>query len=321
MYRYLATALAVLIVVASPLSSSAHPWGGLVVDSSGSIYFTFVCPMVGDSHHACVWKMDIGSEPSPVLKSSSDPSDMILARSADRTVFAAERIGTGPYRTRLWKLSGTTEPVLMVPFSEDSNFNASPYAVNNKGDIYFFDDGKLRKVSTSSESSSADRESAVTSRDYPIDPSIAGVVGNMFIKADHDMMIVYDSRLALVRPDGTVRVIAPAVKKSDPPEVPFNGANILFDMTTAADGNTYFAYYGNREVLKVDTLGNVSSILSSGSDWSPHGVDEHNDSIYVLESTTPPKAWEIWKDGTLRPRIRVLRPSGTIETLFEKTVD
>lgn len=49
----------------------AHPWGGLVVDEDGNIYFTFTCPIVDEHHYACVWKLDTDGNLTQVLKSQT----------------------------------------------------------------------------------------------------------------------------------------------------------------------------------------------------------------------------------------------------------
>lgn len=321
MVRYLAaTGIAIVALVFGTLApdTNAHPWGGLVVDASGSIYFTFVCPMTGDSHRACVWRLNAGeSEPTPVLESTSDPSDMILIRTADRTVYVAERMGPGPFTTRLWKLLPGPEPELIIPYSPPGGFNPSPFTVDNSGVVYFKHDGRLLRAATGG----ATQPEESLYQDAIGNDNVVAAIGNMSIVEDGKLYMQYDGKLASTSDGESLNILATDLKKTDPPGLPFRGANILFDMAISDSGSAYFAYYGNREVLKVDADGNTSSILSSGDDWSPHGVDEFDGAIYVLESTTPPKAWEVWKDRTLRPRVRVLRPSGKVETLFEYPPD
>ena len=104
----------------------------------------------------------------------------------------------------------------------------------------------------------------------------------------------------------------------DPEDVPFSGANIIFDIAVDADENVFLAYFGNRRVLKVDPDGNVSDLLRSEANWAPHGIDVFDGAVYVLESTIgPPSKWQFWRDSPIAPRIRRLNADGQIEILYQ----
>ncbi|NNE70877.1 MAG: hypothetical protein HKN29_11025 [Rhodothermales bacterium] len=290
--------LILLVLVCTATSANAHPWGGLVVDAAGSVYFTFVSPIVGDGHVACVWRLDPGaSEPVQALRATSDPSDLVLARDNNRVVYAAERVGSEPFQTRLWRFSPDGSPELILPFVGASQFNADPYAVDTNGSIYFQNGGAIwkRTIETGPERwiEAPDRLS-----------SLLAVQGESILQVKGGV---------LVR-DG--ELIADNLKLEDPPRVPFSGANILFDV--AADStSTYLAYYGNREVFRVDQDGSRHNLLESESPWSPSGVDVYQGTVFVLESVTPAPAWKFWQDSTLRPRIRMVSPSGEVRALWK----
>lgn len=76
---YLKGMLLAVFLVCFARGVPAHPWGGLVIDATGDIYFTFICPFTSDDHYACVWKLSDGKI-TPSLESASSPSDIILAR-------------------------------------------------------------------------------------------------------------------------------------------------------------------------------------------------------------------------------------------------
>lgn len=294
--------LLLLVSLFASWSATAHPWGGLVVDSAGAVYFTFVDPMVGGPHVACVWRLDPGAtDPVPVLRATSDPSDLVLTRDANRVIYAGERVGSNPFRTRLWRFSQEGIPEIILPFGSPSEFNADPYAVDVEGVIYFHANGAIwrRTTNTAPEkhAEALDRQS-----------SLLAVQGEPLLRV---------SGGALIRGG---RTVAENLKLSDPPHIPFAGANILFDV--AADStSTYLAYYGNREVLRVTEDGTRQVLLEAELPWSPSGVDVFQGSVYVLESVTPAPFWKFWQDSTLRPRIRTVAGDGQVSVLWEYELD
>jgi hypothetical protein len=96
----------VLLILLTSSNLYSHPWGGLVIDVEGNIYFSFICPLVDDNHYACVWKIDSDLQISEVLKSNRSPSDIILTKSPSGIIFAAERTGQHPnYSNRVWRIN------------------------------------------------------------------------------------------------------------------------------------------------------------------------------------------------------------------------
>ena len=51
----------------------AHPWGGLVIDNRGNIYFTFINPIVDKNHLACVRQINNELDLISVLESNYSP--------------------------------------------------------------------------------------------------------------------------------------------------------------------------------------------------------------------------------------------------------
>lgn len=309
--RYLRPLLALLASLAVSTAALAHPWGGLVVDAQGNVYFTFTCPIDGDGHVACVYRIDAGAESAKaVLIASSDPSDLILARSPSRQIYAAERVGTAPYRTRLWHLSADTGPELLIRFSAPDDFAADPFAVDDEGQVVFAHNGALIAVDNpalSGRISGALDRSGVTTD--------LRSVRLLAAAAEGALLAVIDDTVLRIQPDGVVQRLAAPLRISDPPGLPFNGANIVFDL--AIDGDRQlFAYYGNREVIEIDSNGDRSLVLSSEPPWSPHGVDRFNGKTVILESTTPPPAWKFWASNALLPRIRVVDENGAVSILY-----
>lgn len=300
--------LVTLAILATP--AGAHPWGGLAVNHLGDIYFTFVCPPVSETHVACVWLLKKGEdEPKVVLISDSDPSDIILTRDANRTVYAAERVGAEPFRTRLWRFNEDGVPSPLFTFMGPQEFSATPYAIGPDGTVVFYHDGDFRSIAPG-------EQAEMLFRDATKAPNFDRV-DNLTALADGELLVQSGDDLFLLERNGTVRMLAADVRMEDPPRLPFKGANVLFDMTLNSTAEVLLAYYGNREVLRVDADGKTASILQAEGSWSPSGVDQYAGVIFVLESTTPAPAWKFWRQNEIRPRIRSLDRTGRVQILWE----
>ena len=301
--------LLVLIAWSAPVS--AHPWGGLVVDDQGNIYFTFTCPMQGDGHVACVYRIDRGtSTPQPVLVASSDPSDLVLARSPSRVIYAAERSGSRPYRTRLWRLSRDDDPTEVIPFAPEQRFAADPYAVADDGQVFFARDGAIIAYNNAELTDAI--AGSLKSSGVVVGPRSTRL---LVVRDDSRLVAVIDDTLMLIEIGKLADRISGPLREENPPGLPFEGANILFDLAVQ-DDRMIFAYYGNRQVIEIHANGGRHFLLQAEPPWSPHGVDVYDGKVYVLESTTPPPAWQVWRDNILVPRIRVVSEDGSSEVLY-----
>lgn len=309
-YSQLTLFCAILFNLLTFSKAESYPWGGLVLDNDGNIYFTFICPFVDDDHYACVWKIDSNNNLNEVLKASQSPSDIILKRTLDRTIFAAERNGSNPnYLNSLWKINEEESNLIIEPSTNQNLFHIQTYAVTAEGIIYFAKDHKLFK-----------RDANETISEIELEDKI-GRIQLLEIGPSNSLYIFSENNL-YKRVNNTIDLIVEGLREENPENVPFQGANIMFDMAVDENGNAYFAYYGNRKVLRVSHSGSVSEILTSKAPWSPHGIDILNDEIYVLESTLGDgKWWEFWKrnDNEIIPRIRKVSTSGKISEVFSFT--
>lgn len=306
-FPFLKGILLIIVLVCGAHRVQSHPWGGLVIDASGDIYFTFICPFTSDDHYACVWKLS-GGKITPDLESAHSPSDIILARNNNRALFAAERTSAGPvFQSRLWAADqGTWQPVI-APTSEAARFHIQAYAVDTAGTVYFARDALLFQ-----------RDSLGAVRPVPVDVAFERI-DLMAWGPDETLYLLDRGTLYTLSPEtGTVARLATNLRAASPEHLPFSGANILFDMTVDAAGAVYLAYYGNRSVLKVTPSGEVSTFLQSVSPWSPHGIDSYNGDIYILESTVGAgKWWKFWGRPVIVPRVRKINSDGTVTTVFE----
>ena len=294
-----------------PASLSAHPWGGLVVDADGRVYFTFVCPFLSGDHYACVWALDDAAEPYEVIRAARSPSDLVLARTPSRTVFGAERDGLDvARRTRLWRLSHP-DPAPVIPWTTDpEGFHVQAYAAADDGTILFARGARLFARDPTGQVGAVRIDGDVGR----IDALAWGPEGQLFL--------IDDGALRILAPDGTLATRATGLKEDEPEDLPFAGANILFDLAVADDGTAYVAYYGNRRVLRVSPAGAVSTFLRAAAPWSPHGVDVYDGEVYVLESTVGGGSWwKVWERPVIVPRVRMVARDGAVSTLFERRPD
>ncbi|MGN8226139.1 hypothetical protein [Gracilimonas sp. BCB1] len=299
--------LPLLILLFNPQTASAHPWGGLVIDQQGNIYFTFICPFVDDDHYACVWQIDNQQNLKQVLESSHSPSDIILSRSPDRLIYGAERNNAaGGYQARLWKINGRDNELIIKPTTDEELFFIQAYAVAEDGKVYFARENRLFQRNESGQVLEIELPPGIDR----IDDLAWGLNNKLYILDRESIKVMEEG--------GSVSVLATGLKEDDPENIPFSGANILFDFTVDRTGNVYLAYYGNRRVLKVTPEGEVSVFLESEAPWSPHGVDVFNGEVYVLESTFgTSKWWEFWEEDVVIPRVRKVDIDGNVTTVFE----
>ncbi len=302
--------LPLLLLLLNTQVASAHPWGGLVIDQQGNIYFTFICPFVDDGHYACVWQIDNQQNLKQVLESSHSPSDIILARSPGRMIYGAERTNAGGgFQARLWKVDGSGNELIINPTTDEEFFFIQAYAVSENGTVFFARENRLFLRDETGRVSEIELASGIDRID-----DLAWGLNNKLYILDRESVKVMEE-------DGAVSVLASGLKEEDPENIPFSGANILFDFTVDETGNVYLAYYGNRKVLKVSPEGEVSVFLESEGPWSPHGVDVYDGEVYVLESTFgTAKWWEFWEEDVIIPRVRKVDMDGNVTTVFEYEV-
>ncbi len=297
--------LILLTLSLSPILES-HPWGGLVIDRDGNIYFTFICPIDDDNnHYACLWKITPNNEMDHVLKARRSPSDIILSRNLDREIFAAERSGQNPnHNNILWKIDAPTNHALIPATTDQTLFHIQSIAVNKNQEVYFSKDSEIFLRD------SLNQISKINDRNFERISLIA-------LGPDEDLYILSRDKIYIF--DGTnYKLLASDLRKENPEDLPFSGANIFFDMVVDESKNVYLAYYGNREIIKITPDGIVSTILKSEKPWSPHGIDIYNGEVYVLESTIGGgKWWKFWEeDPGIIPRVRKISTDGTVSTIY-----
>jgi hypothetical protein len=57
----------------------------------------------------------------------------------------------------------------------------------------------------------------------------------------------------------------------------------LFGLAVDPQNNVFVADFGNKQLLRINSQAQVSTVLNSETDWSPLGVATFGDEVYVLE--------------------------------------
>ncbi len=300
--------LLLLVIMTFSQKAHAHPWGGLVIDAEGNLYFTFICPFVDDDHYACVWKIDTNQELSEVLKSRRSPSDIVLSRNPDKIIYAAERNGFNPnFTNTLWLIEDSDTSVLIPSNTNQEAFFIQTYTVSNDGTIFFARENSIYK-----------RDSTNTVTEVTLSRDL-GRISLLRITPDGSLYILVGGDLYIKKGE-ELTVLATGLRDENPENLPFRGGNIFFDMAVDDSNNVYLAYYGNREIIRVSSSGEVEGFLESQAPWSPHGIDIFNGEVYVLESTLGDgKWWKFWKwgDTEIIPRVRKVGADGNVSVVFQ----
>jgi hypothetical protein len=312
MIMFKKTLFASFLLFVSSTVAIAHPWGGLVIDKEGNIYFTFICPFVDDDHLACVWKIDSELELSEALTAQRSPSDIILARTPERLIYGAERSGQNPnYQNRLWSIKNPLNTLILESSTTAGDFIIQAYTVSNDGAVYYANGGDIYILNPDGES----MQLGLNQKFNRIQLLKFGPDESLYILADDNLYFLKNETAVLVASD---------LKEESPENIPFRGANIFFDMVITDTREIYLAYYGDRKVIKVDLSGNIETVLEAKAPWAPHGIDYFDGELYVLESTLGDgRWWEFWKtsDDEIIPRVRKINRSGEISEIFSYSKD
>lgn len=290
----------------APAPLLAHPWGGLVVDHKGHIYFAFTSPLVDDNHYASVWQINSQQELAEALKSSHSPSDIVVARTPNRNIYAAERNNAGyGFQARLWQIKETNKKLVIKPTTSEQAFHIQAYTVTDDETVVFARNNKLYQRNSANDIRPLKTKHTFTRID------------DLAWGPNNSLYILDRGSIKILEKNGTVETLVTDLKKENPEDLPFTGANILFDLAVDAQSNVYVAYYGNRRILKITATGNVSDFLLSRP-WSPHGIDVYNGEVYILESTSHSASWwKFWEKSITIPRIRKVDTTGNVSTIFE----
>jgi hypothetical protein len=106
-----------------------------------------------------------------------------------------------------------------------------------------------------------------------------GIVIDMAFADNGSIYLTDSNRVRKIDQSGNVTTLYPKDNTQ-------KNESALFGLAVDAHNNVFVADYANKKLLKIDSVGKPSTVLTSDSDWSPLGAALFNDEIYVLEGKT-----------------------------------
>jgi sugar lactone lactonase YvrE len=287
------------IVVAAQLLSaaftiSAHPGSGIVVDTQGNVYFTYIDHGVG--------KIDPQGKLTYVGKTHGGHW---LCLDADGRFSRTQP-------THFQRI--TPEGVKPALIYADGG---SPIAVLSDGNLYYasFNDEmepgglQVTRQTPGGEPSIFPADGRKTTEKLGITGLAPGPNGSLYIAQPNAVL--------QLKMDGTFSTIASSIDLKDcdvdyPDNNPERLLPSLRGIAVDVDGAVFAAGQGCHAVVKISPGGKVETVLKAERPWSPTGVAVHRGEVYILEYTnangSPNEGW--------RARVRRLARDGKVTSLF-----
>ena len=301
-----ATIVLALILFSAP-SLVAHPSWGIVVSSTGIVYF---------SDLETVWKIDRDGNVSVFRAGVGGRHVHDLAIDENDNLYGPDYTydpATNKFPLGIWEMTPEgTQTYLQQPI--DSVMSGLSIWRDGAGNTYAFEQNNHTKVRTLLlRRTPAGVVSTVAGGAYgQVDgkgvSAKLGSVNAMMFAADGNIYITDTDSVRRVSLDGTVNTLARnlAARTAEDKPTLFGGTDAIINgMWVGAGGNIYVADAGNRRLLKVASDGKVSVVYRCDPPYFPNGVfATRGGDVYVLEfSFTPPGT-------TDQPRVRKISADG-----------
>ncbi len=305
-------AMAVLLfALTGALNVLAHPGYGLDVDSRGNIFFS-------DVHRRTVWKLGAAGNLSPFAR---DRWAHALCVDDQDVVWIEEEVNNTQYR--VWRIApdGTATSVL-GPIERGLDFHGASLLADADGRLFFphsnpphFSNSGVRQRTAAGAVSLLAGSDEYGHRDGVGPAARFNGIDSMRFGSDGAVLVLDVDAIRRVSRAGEVTTLFHGLKDAMPEDQPFdNGnprvSNRLYGFDLNAAGEAIVAYHGNRRVLRLSPDGGREVIYRSTKPWSPVGVCFHGGKVLIKESGLEPGS------DLPGPRIRSLRPDGTVETLI-----
>ncbi len=309
------TAGAVALAIATSFAS-AHPGSGVVVDNTGTIYFT-------DIVNTTIWKVDPSGNRSAFVRDTWTHSIQLDGNGTFYYERELNEPGVPPIELNRIKPDGTRETIIEAP-RDRAQFSGTGFVQRQDGSTLFpFSvrgaDGKWRAVIHHRSPKGTVRVFAGSTtgalyRDGPKALATFRQITDMTAGPDQSLYLLDRDRLRRIDRTGTVSTLATGLldaKPLNPPETsgPETTINRLYGLAVSENGTTFIAYHAGRRVIKVTRNGLVTTLLKSEAPWAPIGVACAPNGVVVLEAN------DHLKRNGLRVRTRL--EDGTIKTIAE----
>ncbi len=303
------------LLLALTSSLAAHPGDGVLVDEEGNIYFASVEPLdfPTGQHYAALWRLTGEGSLELVFRSQHNPSNLYTVLGLDGRVYCQERHFLGEaindFDSSLWRIEEDgSRTHLLGPTRGRRPYGGAAYAVDGEGSIYYADDYLIKKrsrdgseVILAGSTQGARDGRGVEAQFTHVDNLVWGPGGELYVLDRYAIRVL--------SMDGTVSTLVRGLDQHQLDQLAGNRI-FFFDLAVDAERSAYLADWGNRRVLRVSAGGAVKTILHNEDNWSPEGLAVSDAGLVLYETTGP------FRDKIL-PRIRLLKPSGKLKTLYE----
>jgi hypothetical protein len=271
--------LSLLVVIASVLATSsarAHEGWGIVVNADEEIY-------VADIPADVIWKI-----------SKDGKIEKVATRKHSHALFldsAGNLYGTNPHFTlpirSVWRLAPDGQMTDVVPSPENFPLGLQSFIMEDSGNMYSVSapNRETREILLLKRSPAGEITSLAGSTKGRADGSgreakFMGIDG-MAWGPSGDLFITDGPYVRRVTRDGVVTTVAGPLTE---PVWEEDLSGIAVD----SNGDIYVADCASRRILKVTSAGTVSTLLRTGTLWTPTGVTVTPDGVYTLEHLRMP---------------------------------
>ncbi len=284
----------------------AHEGWGIVVDRQGQIYF-------GDIPTNTIWKITPAGKLEAALRNKHSHA---LVLGEDGSVYGTQEDHATAGRS-VWRLAPEGDVSNVFTPAPDFLLNLHPFILDRAGNIYSTNSISLpeqRGQTMLLKSTPAGEVTLVAGgasgyRDgHGADAQFSGLDG-MAWATDGSLYVtdgVYIRRVAL---DGRVSTLGPGALTRQ------SFGEDLMGLAVSRNGSVYVADYSQRRLLQLLAGGKARTVLETGWFWSPTGVTEAGEDLYVLEHLRMPLV--ILGDIGLGPyaRVRKFSADGAVATI------
>lgn len=307
------TAIITLCVLEADVVS-AHPAWGIVIDRNNQIYF---------SDMETIWKIDAKGKLTVFRAGVSGRHTHEINLDEDGNLYGVDNAyepATQRSIAALWKMtpSGEFSYVLAPTYNPPKAMTNSKDRAGNRyyvgqsenaeREIFILKrtpDGQVTTLAGSEKSAREYHQVALYN------------VGGVAFGTDGALYFTDGPNVRRVTMAGSMTMLARNLAVEDPAQSPMPESSVtrLFGIAADAQGNAFVADYGNRRVLKITSIGVVSTVARAEQPWSPTGVALRDGNLYILEfGFTPPSRYttrvrKLLSDG----KVTVLATVGDVE--------
>jgi hypothetical protein len=285
-------AAAILTLLLSASSVSAHPAWGIVADRSGNVVF---------SDLETIWRIDPHGKLAVLRPGVSGRHVHDITIDAGGNIYGADLTYLGEsqgYRNALWRMAPSGQLTWLVPAVETLPRGAGVWR-DRAGNTYAVEeDNHTRRTTLLVRRTPAGAVVVFAGGRY----GHADGPGTQAFGPDGSLYLADNTSVRKVTPQGMVTTLAAGLDKP-------SGANALdfaalMGIAVAPNGDAYVADFRNRRILRI-RQGAVTTVARAEPPWSPTGVAVGpNGELYLLEYGFRPP-------GTcLMPRVRKVTPDG-----------